>query len=192
MHRTRSVALVPVVLMLTVLGCTGTPGAPASSPATVPSAPASPAPSAESPSGGAVGGNPGVTPAPVVPGAPGASGGPVPVPSAVAVQPISGLHDVHDVRATALTASAVIGRLSATVSWWSGPPPCSALAEVAVTRNGSSFALAVREGAQQLGVACPAMAMYKSTTVDLGSVAAGTYTVTVLGVDAPMTVTVTG
>lgn len=116
----------------------------------------------------------------------------MPSPSPTAVRPVSGLFNVHDVRATALQASVSNGSLVARVFWWSGPPPCSELSEVKVDQTGNTFTLTVREGAQQLGIACPALAMYKVTTVDLGPVSRGTYTVNALGVDPGTVVVSTG
>lgn len=144
---------------------------------------------ASGPSGGAGSGGPPTPPQwSSGPGQPGAGSGPSPQPSFVT--PIAGLHAIHDVKAVALTASVGAGRISATVSWWSGPAPCSALSEVQVARVGNAFTLTVREGAQQLGVACPALAMNKATTVDLGAVAPGSYTVAATGVDTPVAVVV--
>ncbi len=143
---------------------------------------------------GAVGGNPGtgVTPVPISPGSTAQSAPPVPRPSPTEVAPVAGLLNVHDVHASALQASVSNGHIIAKVLWWSGPPPCSQLAEVRVDRTGGTFTLTVREGAQQLGVACPALAMYKVTTVDLGAVSDGTYTVNALGVEPGITVLYTG
>lgn len=130
-----------------------------------------------------------VDPVPMPPGGPGSPGG-VPMPSPSFVQPTPGLLSIHDVRAAGLSAVANAGHIQATVSWWSGPPPCSALAEVHVERSGNAFTLTIREGAVQLGIACPAMAMAKATVVDLGAVPAGTYTVGATGVHAPVQVVV--
>lgn len=157
--------------------------------------PASPAPASDGIGGsGAVGGDPGssASPAPVAPVGPGQSSGALPGPSPTEVQPVAGLLSVHDVRATTVQASVSSGHLVARVTWWSGPPPCSELSEVSVARSGGSFALTVREGAAQLGVACPALAMAKATTVDLGPVTPGTYRVSALGVDAPAEVLYAG
>jgi hypothetical protein len=131
-----------------------------------------------------------VTPIPIAPVGPGSSIGPIQQQPPTVVHPIANLLEVHDVRAEAVTASASGGRVAATVVWWSGPSPCSELSEVAVARQGRAFTLTVREGAQQLGVACPAIAVHKEATVDLGTLPAGTYTIAATGVDAPIAVTV--
>lgn len=140
---------------------------------------------------GAVGGNPG-SGASSAPVGPGESPGALPGPSPTEVQPVAGLLGVHDVRATTVQARVSSGHLIASVSWWSGPPPCSELSGVSAARTGSSFTLTVREGAAQLGVACPALAMAKATTVDLGPVTPGTYRVSALGVDVPAEVLYAG
>lgn len=198
--RQQLVRLTGILLVagLTLGACTAGPGA-TSGPVT-----SSPSPSQGSsggvetgPGSGVVGGSPGpsvshvpVDPVPMPPGGPGASGGGVPMPSPGIVQPVAGLLNIHDVRAAGISATSAAGRIVATVSWWSGPPPCSALAEVHVDRAGNAFTLTIREGAVQLGIACPAMAMAKATVVDLGAVPAGTYTVAATGVDVPVTVTI--
>jgi hypothetical protein len=105
---------------------------------------------------------------------------------------VANLLNVHDVRATEVRAFTVGDHLMATVLWWSGPPPCSSLDEVKVDHAGTTFTLTVREGAEQLGIACPALAMFKQSTVDLGRVAAATYSVVAQGVDQPATVVYAG
>ncbi len=207
--------LLPALLLA---ACTAGPGAPApsaspsapapsaspapvatASPAPVPSvspapvATASPAPASptEAPSGsaGVVGGNPGITPIPV---GPGSSIGPVPVQPPTDVTPVANLLNVHDVRAESVSTTATDGRVTVTLVWWSGPTPCSVLSEVHVARSGSAFTLTVREGSQQLGIACPAIAVHKQATVDLGDLPAGNYSMAATGVDTPVTVTVSG
>jgi len=85
------------------------------------------------------------------------------------------------------------GHVRVTAVWWSGPAPCSELSEVKVDRAGNDFVLTVREGAAQMGIACPALAVHKQATVSLGVLPVGTYTVTALGIDtAPITVSVSG
>jgi hypothetical protein len=108
------------------------------------------------------------------------------------VTPVANLLGVHDIRAESVKASVTGGHVVATVAWWSGPSPCSDLSEVHVDRIGDAFTLTVREGAEQLGIACPALAMHKEAVVDLGVLPAGSYTVATTGVDAPVTVTVSG
>jgi hypothetical protein len=198
-HRLRSLGacLLPALLLVACTAAPGASGSPASagssnSPSASTSS-GSPSASAASPSAapsdtpGAVGGNPGITPIPA-PGDSSAPGGTFPAPSPTEVQPVANLLNVHDVRATAVKATQSGTHLMATVAWWSGPPPCSALSEVKVAQAGTAFTLTVREGAQQLGIACPALATYKQTSVDLGPVSPGTYTVGATGADASVTI----
>ncbi len=197
--------LVAALLLVACSGGPGAPGAPGSpsGPQASASASAVPAPStagssaptnSNAASGGGVGGNPGtgVTPIPIAPSGPGMSPGPAPSRSPTEVQPVAGLLNVHDVRATALEGSVSNGRLITRVFWWSGPPPCSELSEVKVDRTGTTFTLTIREGARQLGVACSALAMSKVTTVDLGPVSPGGYTVKALGVEPGIAIPYTG
>ena len=172
---------------------TASPSAPV--PTASPAAPATPASPTEAPSesAGAVGSNPGITPIPVAPGGPGPSIGPIPVQPPVTVAPVANLLSVHDIRAESVKANVTSGgHLVATVTWWSGPSPCNDLSEVRVERTGNAFTLTVREGTEQLGIACPALAMHKQAVVDLGVLPAGNYTVATTGVDTPVTVTVSG
>jgi len=184
-----ALGLAPALLLAACAGGPAAPRSPAASilPSATPVASASPVrstPGADTT--GSVGGNPGVTPNPIT--GPGGSGIVIPAPSPTDVMPVANLKAVHDVRAGDLKVTTQDGHLMATILWWSGPPPCSALAEVKVAQTGTTFALSVREGALQLGVACPALAMSKRTTVDLGQVAPGTYTVSATGVDATVTI----
>ena len=64
------------------------------------------------------------------------------------------------------------------------------LDSVDVKRAGETFTLTVREGADQLDVACIAIAQYKGTVLDLGPLAPGTYTISAFGEAPPVTVTV--
>ena len=187
--RTAVVVLLAALVAGACSGGSGTAGSASAAPGSPSSAPASasPAPSGSGSSGGggAVEGNPGsgATPVPVPPIGPGDSGGTVPSPTPTRVHPVAGLLSIHDVRATGLRAAMSGDHLVAQVYWWSGPAPCSELAGVAVAHAGTTFTLTVREGAAQLGIACPALAMYKVTSVDLGAVSPGRYTVNALGVD---------
>lgn len=175
--------LVAVVLAACSAGSMAPASPPASSP---PVTGASPSTGASS-GGGSGGGGGAVTPVPVQSGRPS-----IPAPSPIVVAPVAGLYNVRDIRATAVTLAASGGHLTASVFWWSGPAPCSVLAEVAVDRASDGIHLTVREGAQQLGVACPALAVYKTTTVDLGPATPGSTTVWALGVDQPATLVVAG
>jgi hypothetical protein len=123
-----------------------------------------------------------------VPGDPGIGGLPDGRPTIVIPKP--GRLDVHPVGATKLEAQVDGRRVHVTVSWWSGVEPCSALDSVALMRDGANIAIELREGADQLGVACSQIAMLKATVVDLGELSPGTYVVSAGGDAAPIRITV--
>jgi hypothetical protein len=116
----------------------------------------------------------------------------MPEPQPTMVTPVQGLSGVRAVGASDIEAHASGNEVMVKLSWWSGPAPCSVLAGVDVTRDGMTFTLTIREGAAQLGVACPEIAMLKATLVDLGPLDPGTYTITAHGQVPPVQVTVTG
>ena len=83
--------------------------------------------------------------------------------------------------------------LTVLLEWWTGPPPCSVLDSVVVTRTGTTFTMTPMDGADpKTGgqVACPALAMLRGTIVDLGVLAPGTYTLIAHGDLAPIEVTI--
>jgi hypothetical protein len=140
--------------------------------------------------GGSEPGNPG-TGGPIVD--PGPDGNLPANPDPTIVTPTAGLTGVHDVPAANLEA-AVNGRnVAARVAWWSGVEPCTALAGITVTRDGSTFLLTIREGsAAAPDQMCIEIAVYKGAVVDLGELEPGTYTITAYGDAAPVEVTVAG
>jgi hypothetical protein len=175
-----SSAIVLSAIVALAAGCTGSSGG-------GPSVPPTAAPS--DPAGGGSAGDPGgAIDLPLVPGqdSPGPSDGPT--PTVVVAKP--GRLDVHPIGATRVEASATGHRVSARLSWWSGVAPCSVLDSVGVVRTGTKIVLTVREGADQRGVACIELAMFKATLVDLGELAPGTYTVSALGEAPPVEVVV--
>jgi hypothetical protein len=139
---------------------------------------------------GAIPGNPGSS-GPIV--YPGPDGNLPPAPDPTIVTPTTGLTGVHAVQAADLEA-AVNGRdVTVRVAWWSGVAPCSALAGITVTRDGSTFLLTVNEGsAAAPDQVCIDIAMYKAGVVDLGELEPGTYTIKALGDAPPVEVTVAG
>jgi hypothetical protein len=190
---------VVVVAVLGVLaGCTPVgglaPGAGSDAPPrATPSAPpptAVPIPSSPGrvPGGGSQPDPGGGGPIPVDPGSGG--GGVDPQPTLVA--PVAGLLDVHPVSAVELVPSVVGHRVSVRVAWWSGVEPCNVLAGVDVARDGDTFRLTVAEGAARRDVACPEIAVYKATVVDLGELPPGDYTISARGEAAPVAVIVPG
>jgi hypothetical protein len=83
------------------------------------------------------------------------------------------------------------GHLVVRVEWTSGVEPCYTLSAVRVQRDGDTFTLQVLEGSTGKDIACIEMAMFKATLVDLGELAAGTYTITAdPGDAAPLVVTI--
>lgn len=109
-------------------------------------------------------------------------------PTLVVARP--GRLDTHPVMVTKLEVRVQGTHAIVQLSWWSGVAPCSVLDSVVVDRAGATIALTVREGADQLGVACIELAQYKATLVDLGPLAPGMYTISALGEAKPVTVTV--
>ena len=194
-RRLRSLALglAPALLLV---ACTGGPAAPTSPPASIPrsATPIASAPPVPSPSGadtpGSIAGNPGLTPIPIT--GPSGSNTIIPAPSPTEVAPVANLLEVHDVRADSFKVDGSSGTVKVTILWWSGPAPCSELSGVKIARSdastGTSFTLTVREGAQQLGVGCPALAVHKQTTVDLGPIRDQNWTIAVVGVDQPQAI----
>lgn len=78
------------------------------------------------------------------------------------------------------------GSVTADLRWWSGVAPCSALDHVAMVSDeaGKSIRLKVIEGSGAGDVACIDIAQLSATTVDLGHLASGTWTISAEG-DAP-------
>ena len=100
-----------------------------------------------------------------------------PTPGLVDQRPVS----VHLVRATADPAG-----VSAELRWWSGVAPCTALDSVQVDEDEAArtIKLTVIEGSGRGDMACIDIAQLKATVVDLGVLAAGTWTISAEG-DAP-------
>jgi hypothetical protein len=106
------------------------------------------------------------------------------------VVPRPGRLAVHEVGVFHLEARVQAGHAIVRASWWSGVEPCSVLDSVIVERVGSQIQLTVREGSDQLGVACIEIAMLKATDIDLGTLPAGTYTVSASGEAPPIQVVI--
>ncbi|MDP9481860.1 MAG: hypothetical protein M3P84_01405 [Chloroflexota bacterium] len=103
-------------------------------------------------------------------------------PTIVVAKP--GRLEPHPVGATRIESRVTDRRVVIRLTWYSGVEPCSVLDSVGVTRTGNDIVLTLREGADQLGVACIELAMLKATIVDLGELEPGTYTISAGG-DAP-------
>jgi hypothetical protein len=173
--------------ILLVAGCSG------SNPFTTPFSPSvSPGPSVGvgpgggsgdggSPGGGTIGGG-GAGGGPIVPGKPGLV---VPKPGQVNLLPVS---------ITELVPISLANPVVVEARWWSGIEPCSVLDSVVVERDGNTITISAREGSQPgQPVACIDIAMYKGTRIDLGRLAAGTYTIRAGRGDAKaLTITIPG
>jgi len=102
------------------------------------------------------------------------------------VTPTPGLIDQHPVRVQLVRATADGAGVSAELRWWSGVAPCNALDSVTIDRDDAArtIRLTVIEGSGRGDVACIDIAQLKATVVDLGVLAAGTWTISAEG-DAP-------
>ena len=102
------------------------------------------------------------------------------------VAPVGGLVNQHPVSASLIRAAADANGATAELRWWSGVAPCSALDSVQVEKDESAktIRLTVIEGSGQGDVACIDIAELKATVVDLGALAAGTWSISAEG-DAP-------
>ena len=78
------------------------------------------------------------------------------------------------------------GRATAELRWWSGVAPCNALDSVRVEKDdaGRTIKLTVIEGSGPGDQMCIEIAELKATLVDLGTLSAGTWTISAEG-DAP-------
>jgi len=105
---------------------------------------------------------------------------------AALVTPNAGLINQHPVSVQLVRATADANGATAELRWWSGVAPCSALDSVQVDRDDAAktIRLTVIEGSGKGNVACIDIAQLKATTVDLGKLAAGTWTISAEG-DAP-------
>lgn len=171
----RSILLVAYWAIVVTACSTGAPPPPSAPPASGP-----PAANPGGPTGGGSTGQPGVgidLPALPWPADPGLGR-----PTIVLARP--GRLEPHPVGATRIEAQVNARRVVLRLTWWSGVEPCSVLDSVGVTRTGNDIVLTIREGADQLGVACIELAMLKATIVDLGELEPGTYTISAVG-DAP-------
>jgi hypothetical protein len=163
----------PIVLAIALgvaVGCSAAGGPPAS---TAPTAASEPPPAVSEPGGGTTGDlGTGIAvpvdPTPVDP----AAGQPT------LVVPKPGRLNPHPVAPQMLQASIDGRHVLVKITWASGIAPCSVLDSVMVERSGTTIALTVIEGADQLDVMCAELAMFKATIVDLGELDPGTWTIT--------------
>jgi len=183
--------LLPLLAVATLLGACASSAGPSPSVGASASPPApsrtEPPPSAidlptTDPGGGGSSGNTGsgiIDPAPPIgsvdPNDPAGSGG------AQLVRPKAGQKDPHPVAPTKLEASVDGRHVLIKVSWYSGVEPCNVLDSVKVDRDGSTVAITPMEGTGDPDAMCIEIAVLKATAVDLGELAAGTWTISAEG-----------
>jgi hypothetical protein len=102
------------------------------------------------------------------------------------VSPTPGLINQHPVSVQRIRAAADADGVTVELRWWSGVAPCSALDSVQVAREDATkkIRLTVIEGSGKGDVACIDIAELKATLVNLGDLAAGSWTISAEG-DAP-------
>jgi hypothetical protein len=93
------------------------------------------------------------------------------------VVPKPGTRDPRPVAIEKLDVQVEGRRAVAVPSWWSGVEPCTVLDSVELEREGNTFSISVREGSGAQDVACIELALLKATSVDLGELEPGEYTV---------------
>jgi|GEM_PF-4144265 len=187
MHRRLALPLAAMLLAISTAACAGFPftgrgGGIVVSP---------PDPGNGQGGGGNIGGGSGTT----GPGDPAGPGGGDPIsglkPSLET--PVPGQLQPRSVHAWAMTPTVDGSHVTVLLAWWSGPAPCSVLDSVQVIRTDRTITMTPFEGADPSTggqVACPAIAVLRGTVVDLGVLAAGSYTLAVPGDLAPMEITV--
>jgi hypothetical protein len=170
-----------VLLTVFTLAACGAAAGPSPTPVVTPE----PTPTAVpgDPGGGVVGGGGGVGGGGIVDPGPGLD--PI-LGQASFVGPTAGLINQHPVSVQLVRATADAKGVTAELRWWSGVPPCNALDSVQIDKDEAAHTirLTVIEGSGRGDVACIDIAQLKATVVDLGKLAAGTWTISAEG-DAP-------
>jgi hypothetical protein len=83
-------------------------------------------------------------------------------------------------------------RVQVSVTWYSGVEPCNVLDSVTVERSGGVITVGLVEGSSNLDAVCIEIAMLKATTVDLGDLGPGSWTIrATTGEAPPIQVTIT-
>ncbi len=109
---------------------------------------------------------------------------------AVVVSPMPGGDPGTPVYVTALRVGVHQGRGTAVVKWYGGVTHCFSLRPVRIVRTGHTIRLVIREGSDASPTTpCEAIGVLKRTTVDLGALPAGTYTVKTHPLGATLKVT---
>jgi hypothetical protein len=154
--------------------------------------------------GGVGGGGGGNTGGGTDPGNPGGGGGvnPFPIPpgpvedpllaDATMVVPVPGRLNPHPVNVQLVRAAVDDGGIWAELRWWSGVEECYATDSVRMERDEAAMTirLTVIEGSNQGDVVCIDIGLLKATVVDLGDLAAGTWTISAEGDAKAITVEV--
>ena len=114
-------------------------------------------------------------------------GGPDPLlGQAIWVIPVAGQRNPHPVNIGVLRAAADGRHVTVELRWWTGVAPCSVLDSVTISTDAAAHTvlLTAVEGSGAGDVACIDIAQLTATTVDLGELAAGSWTIRATG-DAP-------
>lgn len=112
------------------------------------------------------------------PEAPGGDGGgTIGGPGGNIVVPQPGQLEVHPVAADALTAQVDGRNVTIGITWTSGVAPCNVLDHIIVEEGEGSYTITLFEGHGPGEQVCIMIAEQHRTSVDLGELAAGTYTI---------------
>lgn len=197
-RRTLSFAL-PLVLVIAACGTAAAPSPTPGQATPVPTPTAVPGDGGNTGGGGGGGGGGGNTGGGGTdPGQPGGIGGLIPFPipgdpadnpllgDATNVVPVPGRLDPHPVNVQLVRAAVDDGKVLVELRWYSGVEACYATDSVKVETDEATktIHLTVIEGSTGGDVACIEIAVLKATVVDLGALAAGTWTISAEG-DAP-------
>jgi hypothetical protein len=195
--------------MLTLAACAGAAGGPSPSPTAGPAGTARPSPTpVPGDPGSGNGGGIGIDPGTGTGGSGGGTGGDpgtgigIPLPGggggvdpnldplfgpATYVTPGVDLLNAHPVNVQLVRAiQNEDGSITAELRWWSGVAPCNQLDHVEIERDEATKTIrfTVIEGSGKGDIACIDIAQLNATTVDVGTLAAGEWTLSAEG-DAP-------
>ncbi len=174
MMNATSALLVGLLLATIAAGCSSgatagsasrSPGSPGASAPARTGEPGGRVPASEAPDTGVIGGGGGV------PG----GGGPK------LVFPKPGTNNPRPVPIESIEANVQGRTVTLVATWWSGVEPCHVLDSVAVEREGNTFTVSLTEGGAGGDVACIEIAIQKATTIELGELPPGQYTVVAEG-----------
>lgn len=103
---------------------------------------------------------------------------PAPDGGVQAVVPVPGQVDVHPVTIDRSIAEVADRHVTVTAFFTTGVEPCHVLDSVVVQRGAGTIAITLIEGRSGRDVACPSVAVTKSTAIDLGDLDPGSYRIT--------------